>query len=104
MTYHTVQISDETYQLLLRQARGLQTTPEALLEQLAHELDVLHDKAYADEAALDEPEATIEALAAVKRLTNLFAAEFVTEQPKTISGKIRRVELRERERQKQQSG
>ena len=29
--------------------------------------------------------------------------EFVTELPKTISGKIRRVELRERERQRKQS-
>ena len=30
--------------------------------------------------------------------------EFVTELPKTISGKIRRVELRERERQAKQGG
>ena len=73
MTHHTVHISDETYQLLLKQARRLQTTPEAVLEQLARELDVLPDEAYADEPSLEEPEATIEALAAVKRLTNLFA-------------------------------
>ena len=73
MTYHTVHISDETYQLLLKQAQRWQTTPEAVLEQLARELDVLPDEGYADEPALDEPEATIEALAAVKRLTNLFA-------------------------------
>jgi hypothetical protein len=73
MAYHTVHISDETYQLLLKQAQRLQTTPEAVLEQLARELDVLPDGGYADEPALNEPEATIEALAAVKRLTNLFA-------------------------------
>jgi hypothetical protein len=73
MTYHTVHISDETYQLLLKQARRLQTTPEAVLEQLARELDVLPNETYDDEPPLDEPEATIEALAAVKRLTNLFA-------------------------------
>ncbi len=73
MTYHTVHISDETYQLLLKQARRLQTTPEAVLEQLARELDIRPDEAFADEPPLDEPEATIEALAAVKRLTNLFA-------------------------------
>ena len=30
--------------------------------------------------------------------------EFVTELPKTISGKIRRIELRERERQAKQGG
>ena len=73
MTYHTVHISDETYQLLLKQARRLQTTPEAVLEQLARELDLLPDDVEAEELPLDEPEATIEALAAVKRLTNLFA-------------------------------
>jgi len=73
MADHTVQISDETYQLLLKQAQRLQTTPEAVLEQLARELDLLPDEADADEAPLDEPAATIEALAAVKRLTTLFA-------------------------------
>ena len=73
MIYHTVHISDEAYQLLLKQARRLQTTPEAVLEQLARELDVLPVRAYPYEPQLDEPAATIEALAAVKRLTNLFA-------------------------------
>ena len=41
MTYHTVHISDETYQLLLKQAQRLQTTPEAVLEQLARKTDSL---------------------------------------------------------------
>jgi hypothetical protein len=73
MMYHTIHISDETYQLLLKQARRLQTTPEAVLDQLARELDILPDDTADAEPPRDEPAATIEALAAVKRLTNLFA-------------------------------
>lgn len=73
MIYHTVHISDETYQLLLKQARRLQTTPEAVLEQLARDLDARPEATDVDEPPRDEPAATAAALAAVERLTNLFA-------------------------------
>ena len=73
MIYHTVHISDETYQRLLKQAQRLQTTPELVLDQLARELDPLFDDPESAVPLLSEPDATIEALAAVKRLTRLFA-------------------------------
>jgi hypothetical protein len=73
MTYHTVHISEETYQRILRRAQRLQTTPEVVLDQLVRELDILPDDLEAGDPLLAEPDATIEALAAVKRLTTLFA-------------------------------
>jgi hypothetical protein len=73
MIYHTVHISDETYQRLLKQAQRLQTTPEMVLDHLARELDSLPDDPADALPSLSEPDATIEALAAVKRLTTLFA-------------------------------
>jgi hypothetical protein len=73
MTYHTVHISEEAYQRILKRAQHLQTTPEVVLDQLARELDILPNDLEAGESPLAEPDATIEALAAVKRLTTLFA-------------------------------
>ena len=59
--YHTVRISDETYQRILKQAQRMQTTPEAVLDQLARELDALPDDIESGEPPLDEPAATIAA-------------------------------------------
>ena len=74
MTAHTVQLSEKTYARLMQQAARLGTTPEDVLERvLAGDLVLATDAAESDEVALDEPEATAEALAAVQRLTTLFA-------------------------------
>ena len=74
MAYHTVHISDETYQLLLKQAARLQLPPERVLERLVIgdlALPPIEDAAETDlaMAATD----TADALAAVERLTTLFA-------------------------------
>jgi hypothetical protein len=74
MTARTVQLSEKTYALLLRQAARLQMTPEDVLERvLANDLLVLTDDIDQDTPRLDEPAATAEALAAVQRLSTLFA-------------------------------
>ena len=74
MTAHSVQLSEKTYARLVQQAARLNTTPEDVLERvLAGDLLLATDAAEPDEVALDEPEATTEALAAVRRLTTLFA-------------------------------
>ena len=73
MTAHTIQLSEKTYALLLKQAARLQTTPEDVLERvLASDLALLTDASDQDMLDLDEPAATTEALAAVQRLSTLF--------------------------------
>src|SRR3954451_10388383 len=67
MTSHTIQLSEKTYALLLKQAARLQTTPEDVIERvLANDLTLL-----TGEIGQDKPAATAEALAAVQRLTSL---------------------------------
>jgi hypothetical protein len=74
MTAHTIQLSEKTYALLLKQAARLQMTPEDVLEHvLANDPLVLTDDIDQDTPRLDEPAATAEALAAVQRLSTLFA-------------------------------
>jgi len=74
MTAHTIQLSEKTYALLLKQAERLQTTPADVLERvLANDLALLTDDTEQETPILDEPAATAEALAAVQRLTTLFA-------------------------------
>jgi hypothetical protein len=74
MTSHTIQLSEKTYALLLKQAARLQTTPEDVIERvLANDLTLLTDDIDQDRPSLDKPAATAEALAAVQRLTSLFA-------------------------------
>ena len=74
MTAHTIQLSEKTYALLLKQAARLQTTPEDVLERvLANDLALMTDAIDQDILSLDEPAATAEALAAVQRLSTLFA-------------------------------
>jgi len=74
MTTHTIQLSEKTYALLLKQAARLQMTPEDVLERvLASDLALLNDSIDQDTLSLDEPAATAEALAAVQRLSSLFA-------------------------------
>ena len=74
MAHHTIDLSETTYQQLLKQAARLQLPPERILEQL-----VLGDLALppsADAAETDHARAataTATALAAVERLTTLFA-------------------------------
>jgi len=73
MTAHTIQLSEKTYALLLKQAARLQMTPEDVLERvLANDLALLTDAIDQDMLSLDEPAATAEALAAVQRLSSLF--------------------------------
>jgi hypothetical protein len=74
MTAHTIQLSEKTYALLLKQAARLQTTPEDVLQRvLANDLALLTDDTEQDMPSLVEPAATAEALAAVQRLSILFA-------------------------------
>jgi hypothetical protein len=64
----------KTYALLLKQAARLWMTPEDVLECiLANDLALLIDAVEQDTLSLDEPAATDEALAAVRRLSTLFA-------------------------------
>jgi hypothetical protein len=69
----TIQIPDEIYQLLHERAQQLGTTPEAIVSQLAHAWLTLPDAAEHNENIPDEPVTTDTALAAVRRLTGLFA-------------------------------
>ena len=74
MTAHTIQLSEEIYTLLLKHAERLQTTPEDVIERvLANDLALLSEDTEQETPTLDEPAATAEALAAVRRLTTLFA-------------------------------
>ena len=74
MRSHTIELSEETYAMLLKQAARLQMTPEDVLERvLANDPLVLTDDIDQDTPRLDEPAATAEALAAVQRLSTLFA-------------------------------
>jgi hypothetical protein len=74
MTAHTIQLSEKAYGLLLKQAARLRITPEDVLERvLASDLALLSDAIDQDTLSLNEPAATDEALAAVRRLSTLFA-------------------------------
>ena len=74
MTSRTIEISEKTYTLLLKQAERLRTTPEDVLERvLANDVALLSEDTEQETPTLDEPAATAEALAAVRRLTTLFA-------------------------------
>ena len=74
MIVHTIQLSEKTYALLLKQAARLRMTPEDVLARvLASDLALLTDAIDQDTLSLDEPAATDEALAAVRRLSTLFA-------------------------------
>lgn len=60
--------------MLLKQAARLRMTPEDGLERvLASDLALLTDATDQDTLSLDEPAATDQALAAVRRLSTLFA-------------------------------
>jgi hypothetical protein len=79
--------------VLLKQADRLQMTPEDVLERvLANDLALLTDAIDQDTLSLDEPAATIEALAAVQRLSTLFAEsrmpdlEAILNDPRLASG------------------
>ena len=73
MTIHSIQLSEEVYRRLQAQAVQLQLTPEQVVERLLNsELPTF--VALDDEADLPIPPAgSAEALAAVRRLTTLFA-------------------------------
>jgi hypothetical protein len=74
MTLRTIEITEKTYAWLLKQAARLHTTPEELLERvLASNPVLLGEDDKQDMPLLEEPAATAEALAAVQRLTSLFA-------------------------------
>src|SRR5215208_1314402 len=74
MTAHTIQLSEKTYALLLKQTARLRMTPEDILGRvLANDLALLIDAIEQDTLSLDEPAATADALAAVQRLSSLFA-------------------------------
>lgn len=74
MEHHTIELPEATYQLLLKQAARLQLPPERVLERLVIgdlTLPPIEDVTETDlaTAATD----TADALAAVERLTTLFA-------------------------------
>ncbi|MFN8495195.1 MAG: hypothetical protein U0350_46770 [Caldilineaceae bacterium] len=74
MKQHTIQISDHVYQLLVRQAVRLQTTPERVIERLLisdFTVSLSELESFAETSAVNND--TVEALAAVERLTTLFA-------------------------------
>jgi len=74
MTAHTIQLSEKTYALLLKQTARLRMTREDILGRvLANDLALLIDAVEQDTLSLDEPAATADALAAVQRLSSLFA-------------------------------
>jgi hypothetical protein len=73
MTSHTIALSDQTYALLQQHATRLKLSPEEVLERVLSGTLTLSSEATDDAASLSEPEATAEALAAVQRLTTLFA-------------------------------
>jgi hypothetical protein len=74
MTHHTIELPEATYQLLLKQAARLQLPPERVLERLVIgelALPPIEDDAETDLVTAGTTSA--EALAAVERLTTLFA-------------------------------
>jgi hypothetical protein len=74
MAQHTIELPEATYQLLLKQAARLQLPPERVLERLVIgdlALPPIEADAQADLASPATD--TAEALAAVERLTTLFA-------------------------------
>src|SRR5437762_1218962 len=80
MERNIIQLSNKTYQRLLEESARLQTTPDELIEQLLGEnvADLPPTVWPEDEEDPDDPwpprETTVEeALAAVERLTTLFA-------------------------------
>lgn len=73
MAEHTIHLPEDIYQRLQERAQRLQTTPEAVLSQLAHECLGLTDEPASELPFTDEPPTTAQALAAVQRLTRLFA-------------------------------
>ncbi len=74
MAQHTIELPEATYQLLLKQAARLQLPPERVLERLVTGDLVLPPIEQVAEADLTSAAtATTDALAAVERLTTLFA-------------------------------
>jgi hypothetical protein len=74
MSHYTVELTETTYQLLLKQAARLQLPPERVLERLLLGDLALPPIEDATELVLDNAETdTVSALAAVERLTSLFA-------------------------------
>ncbi len=70
---HTLHLTADLYQALVRQAERLGTTPDGLLERLlARDLTALLDHLDVAEAAPTPPDSDT-AMAAVRRLTRLFA-------------------------------
>jgi hypothetical protein len=74
MNQYTIQISDKVYRLLKERAVIENTTPEQVADHLLiQELTPLSTLDYGDELAAVHGKDTAIALAAIQRLTNLFA-------------------------------
>ncbi len=74
MRQYTIQVSEITYQLLTKQASIEDSTPKEVVERLlVKELTSLHPPSDDILQTSSSPENTNEALAAVHRLTSLFA-------------------------------
>ncbi|HZS91747.1 MAG TPA: hypothetical protein VFE42_30210 [Chloroflexota bacterium] len=85
MPTHTIQISEELYDRLYEQAVQLQLTPEQLIERLLAGGPVQPVVA-PDEPDIPVPQAgTDEALAAVQRLTTLFADAVIPDLDHTLA-------------------
>lgn len=73
MAQHTIELSEEAYELLLKQAARLQLSPERVLDQVV--LDALAFAPSEDTTEIKSDIATtsiVEALAAIERMSNLF--------------------------------
>lgn len=74
MSHHTIELSEATYQLLLKQAARLQLSPARVLERLVlGDLVLPPVDAPAEADLVADATDTTDALSAVERLTNLFA-------------------------------
>ena len=79
MTQHTIELPEAAYQLLLKQAARLQLPPERVLERLViGDLALPPIEADAEADLATAASHTAEALAAVERLTTLFADVSIT--------------------------
>ena len=73
MTSHTIALTDRTYALLQQHAARLKLSPEEVLERVLSGELALSTETVDDAAPRAQPEDNAEALAALQRLTTLFA-------------------------------
>lgn len=85
MTTRSMQISEELYTRLSAQAAQLQITPEQLIERLLAGGPLLQDVADDEPELLVPPAGSADALAAVHRLTTLFADTVIPDLDRALA-------------------